>query len=77
MGLRPNRHPAAVSACRHPRPLVPVQVHDRLDGRPETVAHLCPDCYEPVTPPPLPPRGPGSVSARLSWDPSTGDLGPL
>lgn len=27
---------------------VPVIVHDTLDGAPETVARLCPDCTYPV-----------------------------
>lgn len=73
MGLRPNQRAPLTTACRHPRPLVPVEVHDRLDGRPEVVAHLCPDCYEPVAPHPRPPSGPGGGSRGRS----TGDLGPM
>jgi hypothetical protein len=42
------------SRCRHYKAPEPVEVHDRLDGRPEVVAWLCPDCYE-VRRPPAPP----------------------
>jgi len=58
-GIRPNQprsRAALVPSCRHSSPPVPVEVHDRLDGRPETVAWLCPDCYGTTRPPPPPPR---------------------
>jgi hypothetical protein len=51
MGIRPNRH-APERGCRHAFPPVPVEVHDRLDGRPEIVAWLCPNCYEKTHGPP-------------------------
>jgi hypothetical protein len=54
MGIRPNRH-APERGCRHAFPPVPVEVHDRLDGRPEVVAWLCPLCYEKTHAPPPPP----------------------
>lgn len=59
MGLRPNQ-PRRPATCRHREAPVPVEVHDRLDGRPEVVAWLCPDCYEETHGPP--PRGPGGGS---------------
>lgn len=66
MGIRPNqphrRLVATPPRCRHSSPPVPVEVHDRLDGRPEVVAWLCPDCYEETYGPP--PKGPGG-SSRL------------
>lgn len=64
MGIRPNqprrRLVAAPPRCRHSSPPVAVEVHDRLDGRPEVVAWLCPDCYEETHGPP--PKGPGGSS---------------
>lgn len=55
MGLRPNKRrtePPSLG-CRCAATPVPVVVHDRLDGRPEVVAHLCPLCYEKVFVPPV------------------------
>lgn len=79
MGIRPNQRPSA-GRCRHPGPPVLVEVHDRLDGRPEVVAWLCPDCYD-TTHGPLPPglaaiRATGISIAELDGRfRSTGDLG--
>jgi hypothetical protein len=64
MGVRPNqprrRLVDAPPRCRHTSPPAPVEVRDRLDGRPEVVAWLCPDCYEETHGPP--PRGRGGSS---------------
>lgn len=75
MGYRPNQvRPSA--ACRHTSgPPVPVEVHDRLDGRPEVVAWLCPDCYETTHGPP--PRGAASIArAGISVRALVGEAGP-
>lgn len=60
MGIRPNQRPGPRRCYHTSSPAAPVEVHDTLDGRPEIVRWLCPDCLEETHGPP--PKGPGGSS---------------